>query len=47
MTFDDFFSEFRLTAAERKELVWRLAFLRFQKTIEVLLPERKTNVGDK
>lgn len=35
--FDDFFSEFRLTEYERRELVYFLAAYRYRKTIETLL----------
>lgn len=36
-TFDEVFEDHRLTPAERRELVYRLAAIRAQKTIETLL----------
>lgn len=39
MTFDEFFREHRLTEAERRELIYFLATLRFRNTIERLLPQ--------
>lgn len=39
MTFNELFSEHRLTPAERAELVWFLAQHRARKTVEALLPE--------
>ena len=41
MTFDEFFSEFKLTSEERKALVWRLVAIRSQRLLETLLPELK------
>ena len=40
-TFNEAFSEHRLTAEERYELIWRLAAMRAKKTVEALLPESK------
>jgi hypothetical protein len=40
-TFDEAFSEHRLTPAERSALVWHLAEFRARKTVEALLPETK------
>lgn len=37
MTFDEFFREHRLTAAERTDLVYFLAAMRMRKTLERLL----------
>jgi hypothetical protein len=37
MTFDEFFQEFSITDAERRELVYFLAAMRARKTIEALL----------
>lgn len=39
MTFDELFSEHRLTEAERHELVHYLAWFRMYKTIQRLLPK--------
>ena len=39
--FDVVFGEHRLTPAERAALVWHLAALRFQRTIEALLSPTK------
>jgi hypothetical protein len=39
MTFDELFADFRLTADERRSLVWFLATMRARKTIEALLPD--------
>lgn len=36
-TFDEAFAELHLTQAERTALVWHLAAIRAQKTIEVLI----------
>lgn len=36
MTFDEFFSEHRLTTKEREALVWHLAAYRMRRTIEML-----------
>lgn len=38
MTFDELFCEHKLTPEERKLLVLRLAQLRYEKTVEALLP---------
>lgn len=38
-SFDEAFSEHRLTVEERRALVWRLAAIRTQRLIETLLPE--------
>lgn len=37
MTFDELFSELRLSDKERRELVYHLAAIRARKTIEALL----------
>lgn len=44
-TFDDFFKEHRLTEAERRELVYFLAMLRFRNTIDRLLPQSPLTPG--
>lgn len=46
-SFDEVFSELHLTPDERKELVFRLAAIRAQKTIEILLPETKLGFDPK
>lgn len=38
-TFDEAFAEHRLTAEERRQLVWHLAMFRARKTVELLAPE--------
>lgn len=38
-TFDETFEDLHLTPAERTALVWRLAAIRAQRTVEALLPE--------
>lgn len=38
MTFDQFCDDFRCTIEERRELAYRLASFRMQKTLEALLP---------
>jgi hypothetical protein len=39
MTFDELFSEHRLTPEERRNLVWHLATFRARRTVELLLPK--------
>lgn len=38
-TFDEVFSEHRLTTVERAALVWHLATFRARRTVECLLPK--------
>lgn len=38
-TFDELFSQHRITAEERRQLVWHLAMMRMENTVRLLLPE--------
>lgn len=45
-TFDEVFSEHRLTQEERTALVWRLAAIRMRRLVETLAPEPEIDIRD-